>query len=310
MSRVGRRILVIVGGIGICIAIAGGGWVGARWQSPDLAFDVSVSRPAFTRDGPRVLVDEAHRNFHRTTGTFSPFVALLRNDGFEVDANRRPFTRAALAAAQVLVVVNAMGARYPFLPGATRAAFSNAECDVVREWVRDGGSLLLVADHAPMGASASALASRFGIEMSTGRAFDETRFDATRNSPSWLEFSADDGALPEHPITRGRDSAERLRRVVSFTGQSLSVPPGAVAILPLGPKSFDILPSGGEIPGAGRAQGVALELGRGRVVVLGEAAMLTAQVTGRRAVRFGMNLPGNDDRQLALNIMHWLARTI
>ena len=29
MSRVGRRILVIVGGIGICIAIAGGRWVGA-----------------------------------------------------------------------------------------------------------------------------------------------------------------------------------------------------------------------------------------------------------------------------------------
>ena len=92
--------------------------------------------------------------------------------------------------------------------------------------------------------------------------------------------------------------------------QSLSVPPGAVAFLPLGPKSFDILPTGGEIPGADRAQGVALELGRGRVVVLGEAAMLTAQVTGRAAVRFGMNLPGNDDRQLALNIIHWLARTI
>lgn len=42
----------------------------------------------------------------------------IRNDGFEVDSNRRAFTRESLAAAQAVVVVNAMGARYPFLPGA------------------------------------------------------------------------------------------------------------------------------------------------------------------------------------------------
>ena len=50
-----------------------------------------------------------------------------------------------------------------------------------------------------------------------------------------------------------------------------------------------------------------------RVVVLGEAAMFSAQVVtlpqGDRQVTFkaGMNAPGNDDRQFALNVGHWLS---
>lgn len=45
-------------------------------------------------------------------------------------------------------------------------------------------------------------------------------------------------------------------------------------------------------------------LGAGRVVILGEAATLTAQTV--KGQKFGMNIPGNDNRQFALNIMHWL----
>ena len=45
---------------------------------------------------------------------------------------------------------------------------------------------------------------------------------------------------------------------------------------------------------------------RGSVVVLGEAAMLTAQIAPQ-GFRVGMNLPGYGNRQLALNIMHWLS---
>jgi hypothetical protein len=44
-------------------------------------------------------------------------------------------------------------------------------------------------------------------------------------------------------------------------------------------------------------------------VVLGEAAMLTAQVAPK-GFRFGMNVSGTDNRQLALNIMHWLSGLI
>lgn len=40
----------------------------------------------------------------------------------------------------------------------------------------------------------------------------------------------------------------------------------------------------------GRSQGLALKYGKGRVVVLGEAAMLTAQLN-RDNSKFGMNVP-------------------
>ena len=59
------------------------------------------------------------------------------------------------------------------------------------------------------------------------------------------------------------------------------------------------------------AQGLAFDYGRGRVVILGEAGMLSAQriryppESGQADRRFGMNAaPGN--ARFALNILHWL----
>jgi len=57
----------------------------------------------------------------------------------------------------------------------------------------------------------------------------------------------------------------------------------------------------------GRAQGLAFTFGKGRVVVMGEAGMLSAQLAGPDKKPFGMNRPGIDNRQLALNIMRWLS---
>ena len=41
-------------------------------------------------------------------------------------------------------------------------------------------------------------------------------------------------------------------------------------------------------------------------MVLGEAAVLTAKLDPL-GFKFGMNRPGSDDKQLVLNIMHWLS---
>jgi hypothetical protein len=46
------------------------------------------------------------------------------------------------------------------------------------------------------------------------------------------------------------------------------------------------------------------------VVVLGEAGQLSAQILGASRVPMGMNVPGIDNRQMALNIMHWLSGLI
>lgn len=64
---------------------------------------------------------------------------------------------------------------------------------------------------------------------------------------------------------------------------------------------------------AGRAQGIALKSGKGKVVRLGEAALFSAQVVtlprrdGEVVFKAGMNVPGNDNRQFALNVLRWLS---
>ena len=111
----------------------------------------------------------------------------------------------------------------------------------------------------------------------------------------------------DHPITRGRIAQEQVRIVETYTGQSLDGPP-ASTLLALPPEAVDYVPpppAFQEAP-AGKAQGLAFSLGRGRVVVLGEAGMLSAQ-SSPEGMRFGMNAPGFDNRQFALNIMHWLS---
>ena len=52
-------------------------------------------------------------------------------------------------------------------------------------------------------------------------------------NPTFLRFTRDNGLLSNHPITTGRDQAERVSVVQTFTGQSLTVTPGATALLAL-----------------------------------------------------------------------------
>jgi hypothetical protein len=67
------------------------------------------------------------------------------------------------------------------------------------------------------------------------------------------------------------------------------------------------LPAGIKLEG--RAQGIAMRFGRGRVAVFGEGAMFSAQVAtmNGQSFKIGMNVPGTDDRQFALNVARWLA---
>jgi hypothetical protein len=171
-----------------------------------------------------------------------------------------------------------------------------------------------VSDHAPFGSAAESLALRFGVDFGKGYVYDNTNRLADGPN-SALIFSRANGLLGEHAIVAGRDSAERVRTVVSFTGQSMSVPEGATALLRFAPTAREAptretLRDDKGIPVPDRAQGIALPFGRGRVVVLGEAAMLSAQLAGPGGFLMGMNHPGSDDKQFALNVMRWLSRAL
>ncbi|MFI5454789.1 MAG: hypothetical protein ACHRXM_05000 [Isosphaerales bacterium] len=271
-------------------------------QRADPSFDVKVARPAYTQQHPRVMIDEAHHNFHTAGGRYKPFADLVANDGYRVSPNREKFTRQALEKCEILVIANALGPDGMDDREAAKPAFTEAECDAVRDWVNDGGSLLLITDHRPFGDAAETLSKRFGVEMSKGVTNDPENSEKDR--PAELLFTRAKALLGDHPITRGRDDSERLNRIQTFAGQSLKGPANSTAILKLADTAIDKV-GDKDVSAADRAQGVALGYGKGRVVVLGEAAELSAQMIGLE--KFGMNVPGLDNRQMALNLMHWLS---
>jgi len=277
-------------------------------QIADPAFDAGVAVPAFTKNHPRVLFDEAHHNASTTAGRYKPFVDLIANDGYRVTPNKREFSETTLSGVHFLVIVNAALPKHS-APG--QHAFTEKECDLLRSWVRQGGALLLIADHAPYGKAAENLAKRFGIDMRNGNTFDNEH--CVRRAYWQLVFSRENKLLADHPITRGRGPKERVRRVMTFGGQSLKGPKRSTAILKLADTAFDRLAKDKKkrISAADRSQAIAMRFGKGRVVVLGEAAMLSAQVLWIGRVmpgsQMGMNVSGIDNRQFALNMMHWLS---
>ncbi len=309
-----------------------------NYQVEDSTFVPRAARPALADTHPVVLIDEAHRNHFTMGGRYRALAALLASDGARVMPGRQPFSRPLLATCRVLIVADALGASAVNDPRAREPAFTGEECDVVRDWVAQGGALLLIADHAPFASSMDSLARRLGVDMGKGYTYDDRHVDPESGNAGCVLFTRDKDLLGDHPITRGRDSSERIARVATFTGQSLEGPPGSVALLRLSesavdipftpdarrtsttqlPKSADIPPdlvARGAVPAYGRAQAIAFKLGKGRVVVLGDAAMFGAQLVlgqqakrmGKDALRLGLNRDDLDNEQLALNVVRWLA---
>jgi hypothetical protein len=320
MTRKGVIAAVV---IAVSLAALAGGAVWLVTGDPpyDRAFETRVEDPAYPGGGPVVVYDEGHRNIHTTTTGYKPLAELLRSDGYSVRVSGQPLSASTLEGVSVLLLVVPRGANET----EDGAAYSEDEAGAIESWVRGGGSLLLIADHWPFGAAVAPLAKRFDVDVSAGMAQDPTEHDAERGD-SHLVYSEENRLLRDHPIIRGRKEAERVRRVVTFTGTSLRGPAGAVPFLALSDAATDRPPGtprvkrdGGDVRiemdygepvgASGRAQGLALEFGAGRMVVLADAGMLRAQ-RPRGDLPVGMNVPGYDNRQLALNIIHWLSRAL
>ena len=289
-------------------------------QVADAGFDPTVRRPAVVGRTVRVLVDEAHGNFHTADGRYRPFAELLRSDGFTVERGQSRFTAEALYGVDVLVIANAEPPDPTLDQEAPGSAFTAEEVATVDRWVRDGGGLLLVADHTPFGVAARELAAAFGVVLHDEHLRDRQHADEDLKSPYVLVFERADGLIADHAITRGRGPGEAVDRVVTFGGEALEGPPGSTPLLRLdGTAEIVDDPDRGEEAAvrsaAGMAQAVALAHDRGRVVVVGEAAVFTSQVItgevaktmGRDELRIGMSRTDTDDRQLALNTVRWLA---
>lgn len=295
------------------IVLFAGTSVAAAQQRADLQYEPPLPRPAYEPgSGPRIMIDEAHHNFHTADGRYKPFALLLRRDGYRVDAMRKRLSSRVLEDVQVLVIANALhrrNVRNWSLP--TPSAFSEEEIVALHTWVEAGGSLFLIADHMPFPGAAAELAEAFGVVFSNGYA---RRAHGKRGKPDIFKPGA---GLEESVVTMGRTEAERVTVIATFAGSAFQPPKDATPILVFDKGSVSVetekapgfTPNAARIPIEGWCQGAAIEVGKGRVVVFGEAAMFSAQFKGRQDRAVGMNAPeAGQNHQLLLNVIHWLSR--
>ncbi len=282
-------------------------------QVADTTFNPPITKPAYTiGSGPVVMLDEAHFNFHTAAGRYLPFAQLLRRDGYVVQASASRFNKESLRRGKILVIANPLAEVNQgnwALPNPS--AFADDEITAVRDWVREGGALLLIADHMPFAGAAEKLAAAFGIRFSNCFATF-----AEQSRGALFVFRRSDGTLADHPISNGRIRDERIDSLITFTGSAFQVEGGAQPLFVLGSSQVLLLPDTAwqftpetpRLSAAGWLQGAALKFGKGRIAVFGEAAMFSAQLAGPNRQPVGMNSPRAPQNYLfLLNTMHWLS---
>jgi hypothetical protein len=182
-----RICWVLIAGTGFIMSLS----VDTAWgqQTTDPTFKASVDKPAYVHEHPKALFDEGHFNVHTSQGTYKAYVDLLASDGYQIQSSNEPFDVGLLADYSILITSNARGAAQC----SEKPAFTEQECDAVRDWVQAGGALLLVVDHYPTGHAAENLATRFHVDLSKGTTMDRA------NVPAGAGLG---GAIPSHAITR------------------------------------------------------------------------------------------------------------
>jgi hypothetical protein len=281
-------------------------------QVSDTSFTFTIEHPAYPQsNGPVIMVDDFHYNFHTIEGRYKPFAKLLKDDGYELKSYSDFLKFDELNKCKILVISNSLDSSNISswtLP--TPSAFTNTEIDEVKKWVEQGGRLFLIADHMPFAGSVYELAKAFGFEYLNCFAKDDREGMPER-------FTETDNSLIKNRITDGRNENEKVDTVIAFTGSAFKIPDNAEPILALDENYTLFMPTTAwefkdDTPkenGKGYYQGAYMNFGKGKIVVFGEAAMFSAQIAGTspNQRQAGFNNPrAKQNAQLLLNIIHWL----
>jgi hypothetical protein len=161
----------------------------------------------------------------------------------------------------------------------------------------------------PFPKAAESLGAAFGFEFKNGYAFFTDKKESI--------FNIERESLIDHPIRRGMNDSESIKKVRTFTGQAFPCPEQAKKLMVFSESSNIAYPSqpgkiDNETPKEnikGWCHAATVEFKEGRVAVFGEAAMFTNQRSGDSS--FGLGAVGAEqNEQFLLNVMHWLSRKI
>ncbi len=277
----------------------------------DSTFNTVVVNPVCSKNCPTIIIDEAHYNSGFTAvDRYKPFATLMINDGYKVVRGREPFTKQLLAKTNVVVIA---GPR--LMP--------DSEIQILKDWIIKGGAMLAITDHDNL--QFDRLLKSFGVETNEVSLTQDSIHamfakDGVQGQ-GYIVFSESDKLLGNHVIVKGRNQTETVRRVQTFSGRSIVGPPGSSVLLRLSESAVDYMTIDADnirsripVKTKGiRSHGIALTFGKGKVVVISEAATLTAQLFSAEPYRtidefgkIGMNTPGSDNKQFTLNIIRWL----
>lgn len=280
-------------------------------QLTDSSFTYTPNPKMYPKsNGPLILIDEAHFNFHTMNGRYQPFACLLQNDGYTIKPGTEKYTSQNLKQVRILVIANALSDDTSEWKLPAKQAFDRSETAAINNWVQQGGNLFLIADHMPFAGAASGLAASFGFNFINGF--------AVRKDDKNEIFSRRTHNLFSTTLTAGRNKKEKIDSVIIFTGQGFLPPPGAITVLSLKNDYLIYLPTDASdigrttpvIDGSGLSVAAYLNYGKGRIMVAGEAAMFSAQLAGPEKIKIGMNhIAAVQNPRFLLNIIHWLDRT-
>lgn len=271
---------------------------------------------------PLMLVDRGHNNWYWKPDETDPVMhEFLVESGFQVRSNKGAYTKKVLGGVKIVQTGNA------FPPGDNEdwsqpasSAFSTGEINLLQEWVKEGGSLLVVVEHMPFPAAYAGLLSAFGVEVSDGFALDGTKLEdlsqAGIANAGYLIFHHEDGLLADHPILNGTSGFEKIDFVSTDVGAAFRLPEGAVSLVTLGVGSVSLETGNSWVfdektiyrDVTGWSQAGILEHGRGRVAVLGDSFLFTAPgfieppfVEHEKDIQYGKN-----NHIFTRNLIRWL----
>jgi len=307
----------------------------------DKSYAPHIEKPAYEKEGPPVLLDEAHRNLPLNLG----LVRLLTADGYRIEHAKSAFTYEGLSQAKVLVIVNPGMLRSRQSLDHPEPLFTEAESAAIHDWVAGGGALLIAFNS--MTSDVTAVLRRFQVEFNSDFVFDEGLRDpgADPHGPMNSKvFSGDTQLLSTHKVIAGRAESERVRKI-ALGGVSVvqQAPENASPLLRCSekatllqrdalqmkeleaatapgqanpPRDFksSVSPARAPVRAAHAPAAIAFTLGKGRVVMVSNGMFLSALVSqialnGQSATQ-RTGLAEADNQQFTLNIMHWLSGLI